>query len=78
MGVLRDMRQERGWKLTREECLRIFVGKAVKDETATIEAHTGRPLIEDWMVSFRERRNQGLMQGVKPICGALMGRTRLR
>ncbi|ABE46073.1 haloacid dehalogenase-like hydrolase [Polaromonas sp. JS666] len=77
-SVLRDMLEELGWKLSPEECMRIFVGKAVKDETATIEAHTGRPLTEDWMVSFRERRNQGLMQGVKPIRGALIGRTRLR
>lgn len=69
--VLRDMLQERGWKLTREECMRIFVGKAVKDEVATIEAHTGRPLTEDWMVRFRERRNMGLMEGVKPIRGAV-------
>lgn len=69
--VLRDMLEERGWKLTREECMRIFVGKAVKDEAATIEAHTGRPLTEDWMVRFRERRNQGLMEGVKPIRGAV-------
>ena len=70
-GVLRDMLEERGWKLTREECMRIFVGKAVKDEVATIEAHTGRPLTEDWMVRFRERRNVGLMEGVKPIRGAV-------
>ena len=66
-GVLRDMLQARGWKLTREECMRIFVGKAVKDEVATIEAHTGQPLSEEWMVSFRERRNQALMRDVKPI-----------
>lgn len=69
--VLRDMLEERGWKLTREECMRIFVGKAVKDEVATIEAHTGQPLTEDWMVRFRERRNVGLMEGVKPIRGAV-------
>lgn len=66
-SVLRDMLQARGWKLTREECMRIFVGKAVKDEVATIEAHTGQPLSEEWMVSFRERRNQALMRDVKPI-----------
>lgn len=70
-GVLRDMLQARGWTLTREECMRIFVGKAVKDEVATIEAHTGQPLSEEWMVSFRERRNQALMRDVKPIRGAV-------
>jgi HAD superfamily hydrolase (TIGR01509 family) len=66
-GVLRDMLQERGWTLSADECMRIFVGKAVKDEAALIEARTGRPLTEDWMVQFRERRNVGLMRDVKAI-----------
>jgi HAD superfamily hydrolase (TIGR01509 family) len=70
-GVLRDMLEELGWKLTPAECMRIFVGKAVKDERALIEAHTGQPLTEDWMVRFRERRNQGLILGVEPIAGAV-------
>ena len=29
-GVLRDMLEELGWVLTRDECMRLFVGKAVK------------------------------------------------
>ena len=70
-GVLRDMLEESGWKLSPQECMRIFIGKAVKDEAALIEARTGQPLTEDWMVRFRERRNVGLMAGVKPIPGAL-------
>lgn len=70
-AVLRDMLEELGWKLTAAECMRIFIGKAVRDEAATIEAHTGQPLTEDWLVRFRERRNQGLVQGVQPIPGAL-------
>jgi HAD superfamily hydrolase (TIGR01509 family) len=70
-GVLRDMLEELGWTLTPAECMRIFLGKAVKDERALIEAHTGQPLTEDWMVRFRERRNTGLMRGVKPIHGAV-------
>jgi HAD superfamily hydrolase (TIGR01509 family) len=70
-GVLRDMLEELGWTLTPAECMRIFVGKAVKDEAALIEAHTGQPLTEDWMVRFRERRNQGLIQRVQPIRGAV-------
>ncbi|RYY64483.1 MAG: HAD family phosphatase, partial [Comamonadaceae bacterium] len=70
-GVLRDMLEELGWKLSAEECMRTFVGKAVKDERALIEARTGRPLTEDWMVRFRERRNEGLIQRVKPIRGAV-------
>ena len=70
-GVLRDMLEEAGWQLTGAECMRLFVGKAVKDEAALIEARTGRPLTEDWLVGFRERRNRGLMQGLKAIRGAL-------
>ena len=70
-AVLRDMLEELGWKLTPTECMRLFVGKAVKDERALIEAHTGQPLTEDWMVRFRERRNQGLMHGVQAIDGAV-------
>jgi beta-phosphoglucomutase-like phosphatase (HAD superfamily) len=71
-GVLRDMLEELGWKLTADECMRVFVGKAIKDEQALIEAHTGQPLTEDWMVRFRERRNEGLIQRVKPIRGAAL------
>ena len=66
-GVLRDMLEERGWKLSAQECMRIFLGKAVKDERALIEQHTGQPLTEEWFVQFRERRNEGLLAGVQPI-----------
>jgi HAD superfamily hydrolase (TIGR01509 family) len=69
--VLRDMLEELGWKLTREECMRIFIGKAVKEERGLIEAHTGQPLTEAWMVRFRERRNEKLVQEVQAIAGAL-------
>jgi HAD superfamily hydrolase (TIGR01509 family) len=70
-GVLRDMLEELGWTLSPAECMRLFVGKAVKDERALIEARTGQPLTEAWLVHFRERRNEGLMKRVKPIRGAV-------
>jgi HAD superfamily hydrolase (TIGR01509 family) len=70
-GVLRDMLEERGWKLSREECMRLFLGKAVKDERELIEQHTGQPLTEEWFVRFRERRNEGLLAGVQPIRNAV-------
>ncbi|HEY0823330.1 MAG TPA: HAD family phosphatase [Ramlibacter sp.] len=70
-GVLREMLQELGWNLSPAECMRIFLGKAVKDEKALIEAKTGRPLTEEWFVRFRERRNEGLLAGVQPIRGAV-------
>jgi HAD superfamily hydrolase (TIGR01509 family) len=69
-GVLRDMLEELGWTLTREECMRLFVGKAVKDERAIIEARTGRPLTDAWLAQFRERRNQRLEAELTPIAGA--------
>jgi HAD superfamily hydrolase (TIGR01509 family) len=70
-AVLRDMLGELGWKLTQAECMRIFIGKALKDERALIEAHTGQPLTEAWLVRFRERRNESLMREVQPIAGAV-------
>jgi beta-phosphoglucomutase-like phosphatase (HAD superfamily) len=69
--VLRDMLEELGWKLTAAECMRLFVGKAVKDERRLIEAHTGQPLTDDWLARFRERRNLGLIGGVQAIRGAV-------
>jgi len=66
-GVLREMLEELGWKLSPQECMRLFLGKAVKDERPLIEAHTGRPLTEEWLVRFRERRNERLIAGVAPI-----------
>ncbi len=59
-GVLRDMLEELGWVLTPEECMRLFVGKAVKDEVVIIEAKTGVALTEDWLATFRSRRNDAL------------------
>ena len=66
-GVLRDMLEEAGWRLTLAECMAIFLGKAVKDERARIEAHTGRPLTEDWMEAFRQRRDAQLRQRLVAI-----------
>jgi HAD superfamily hydrolase (TIGR01509 family) len=70
-GVLRDMLEQLGWKLTREECMRLFVGKAVKDERELIERQTGKALTEEWFVRFRERRNEGLIARVQAIPGAV-------
>jgi HAD superfamily hydrolase (TIGR01509 family) len=69
--VLRDMLEELGWTLSSDECMRLFIGKAVKDEVALIEAKTGQAITEDWMIRFRERRNEGLVARVTPIRGAV-------
>lgn len=65
--VLRAMLAEIGWSLSREESMRIFLGKAVKDEAALIEAKTGRPLTEEWLAVFRERRNAQLLADLAAI-----------
>lgn len=70
-GLLRDMLEENGWSLTPAECMRIFVGKAVRDERALIEARTGQPLTEAWMARFYARRNQRLLAELQPIPGAV-------
>ena len=70
-GVLRDMLAESGWELTSSECMRLFIGKAVKDERALIEANTGQQLTDDWMHRFRERRNEGLAASLQAIDGAM-------
>ncbi|MBS0343122.1 MAG: HAD family phosphatase [Proteobacteria bacterium] len=69
--VLRDMLEELGWVMTLEECMATFVGKAVKDEAAQIEAHTGQPLTPEWMAAFRERRNEALDRELQVVPGAL-------
>ena len=69
-GVLRDLLDEAGWAMTLAECMATFVGKAVRDERATIEARTGRPVTDDWMRTFYERRNQALREQLAAIDGA--------
>jgi HAD superfamily hydrolase (TIGR01509 family) len=66
-GVLRDMLEESGWALSQAECMRVFIGKAVRDEALLIEAKTGKPLTEQWLAAFRERRNVELERRLKAI-----------
>ncbi|WP_294771062.1 HAD family phosphatase [uncultured Rhodoferax sp.] len=70
-GVLRDMLEELGWRLDLQTCMEIFVGKAVLDERARIEAETGRPVTPEWMAEFRVRRNAALEAQVGAIAGAV-------
>ena len=69
-GVLRELLSESGWALTPAECMRIFIGKAVRDERALIEANTGQPLTEAWMDEFYLRRNRELQARLVAIAGA--------
>ncbi|MFP5466206.1 MAG: HAD family hydrolase [Gammaproteobacteria bacterium] len=70
-GVLRNMLNEAGWALSQPECERIFIGKAVRDERARIEAETGRPLTEEWMRAFYARRDERLRAELRAMDGAL-------
>ncbi|MGP1614272.1 MAG: HAD family hydrolase, partial [Pollutimonas bauzanensis] len=68
--VLARMLGELGWPVTAEECMRIFTGKAVRDEIALIETRTGARVGEDWMKRFRQRRNEALDRELVEIAGA--------
>ncbi|MFY7904754.1 MAG: HAD family hydrolase, partial [Burkholderiaceae bacterium] len=70
-GVLRQMLNEAGWALSQAECERVFIGKAVRDERARIEAETGVPLTEDWMRAFYARRDVRLRAELRAMDGAL-------
>jgi HAD superfamily hydrolase (TIGR01509 family) len=66
-GVLRDMLEERGWSMTLQQCMDIFVGHMVTDKRVEIEAHTGQPITQEWMLAFRERRNVALVADIQAI-----------
>ena len=69
--VLHAMLNESGWALSEEDCMRIFIGKTVRSETARIEAETGKPLTDAWMAEFYERRNVRLRAELVAIEGAV-------
>jgi HAD superfamily hydrolase (TIGR01509 family) len=68
--VLAQMLGELGRHISPEESMRIFTGKAVKDEAALIEARTGTAITPDWLARFRERRNVALIHELAEIPGA--------
>ncbi len=68
--VLVQMLGERGWVLTQHECMAIFMGKAVKNETARIERETGQAVTPEWLQAFWGRRNEALVRDLLPIAGA--------
>ena len=69
--VLHAMLNEAGWALSEQYCMRIFIGKTVRSETARIEAETGKPLTDAWMAEFYERRNERLRAELVAIGGAV-------
>ena len=59
-AVLAQMLAELGARLSLEETMRRFVGKAVREELETIERLTGRPVPEGWYAQFVQRRDAAL------------------
>ncbi len=68
--VLAQMLRELGWPISADECMRIFTGKAVRDEMPLIETRTGIRIDDDWMKQFRQRRNDVLDRELVEIAGA--------
>ncbi|WP_090450134.1 HAD family phosphatase [Dyella sp. OK004] len=68
--ILADMLGELGWAISPAETMRIFLGKAVKDEAAVIQARTGFAINAEWMAQFRQRRNKALDRELVEIPGA--------
>lgn len=69
-GVLTRMLNELGWDITHDETMRIFTGKAVRDELPLIQARTGVKLGPEWFDEFRQRRNAALDRDLLEIPGA--------
>ena len=70
-SVLHAMLNEAGWALSEADCMRLFIGKTVRSETARIEAETGQPLTDAWMAEFYDRRNARLRVELVAIEGAV-------
>ena len=68
--VLAQMLNEMGWQISAEDCMRIFIGKAVKDEAPLIEQRTGIRIDDAWTSDFRRRRNAALESELVEIPGA--------
>lgn len=69
-GVLREMLHELGWLISAEECVQIFIGRALKDQWPVILEHTGVRIAESWIAEFRVRRDEKLRQCLTAIPGA--------
>jgi HAD superfamily hydrolase (TIGR01509 family) len=70
-GVLRDMFEELGWRMTLQECMAHFVGHTVRTRKDLIEANTGVPFTQAWLTTFYERRNVRLENEITPIADVL-------
>ena len=70
--VLHRYLNDEGWHLSKDECMRIFVGKMVRSETEQIEANIGRAIDDEWMAVFYERRNIALREELLAIPDSIL------
>ena len=68
-GVLRDMLEEQGWRMSLSECMQRFVGHTVKSQRELIESRTALPLTDAWLEQFFVRRNERLELHIVAIDG---------
>ena len=70
-GVLRDMLETLGWRLTLQECMAHFLGHTVRTRKDLIEANTGVPFTEAWLETFYQKRNVRLENEITAIADVL-------
>jgi HAD superfamily hydrolase (TIGR01509 family) len=68
-GVLADMLNELGWRISLEETIAAFVGKSILEEMKMIERQIGKPVSPDFYLNFIERRNRGLAESIEAVRG---------
>lgn len=78
--VLRDMLEEKGWRLSLAQCMAHFVGHTVRNRADLVHQHTGWHLTDEWLQSFYQRRNAALEAGIRPVEGVhdLLGHAQAR
>ena len=59
-----------GLKITYEQTIARFLGKALHEEISAIETDIGRPVPVNFIAGFRERRNAALAKDIVAIDGA--------
>lgn len=69
LRVMSDWLNHIGLKITFEQTIARFLGKALQEEIPAIESELGRAVPEDFISGFRERRNLALAQDIVAIKG---------
>ncbi len=82
IGVLRDMFEEMGWRMSLEEAMGHFLGHPVRDQADLIARHTGVRIDNAWLERFwllRDAALQAQLQAIEHVpevlarCAAAFG-----